>query len=285
MEEKNKTKVQDVADFLTKTGFILEMEVSELLIKKGYVVEVNKYFHDYDEDKNREIDIIASKKIGEITVSLIIECKQSLVDDWVFICSDRQPKRYYSYLKHTPEALENDKTKIFNQLPHLDHNIPLAQNRIIRDRSKRKSTSMQIETCLEKLPKALVDFVDSNKDIYTRKIYLPIAVFSGAMFTAEYNKKLKVKNIDWVQYESVFDSENYKYHYVPFSFQTVVVPGGNTKDEDKVKPNTKIASTSQSLGYKYLIDFTTKKGLANLISKLESTIAKIDLDKWPIPKK
>lgn len=287
MEEKNipKNKIQDVEEFLTKTGFILEMEVAELLIKKGYSVNVNRYFHDYDENKNREIDIIASKKIGEIKVFLIIECKQSLTDDWIFICSDKGPGRYYSYIKHTPNASDTDKTKLFNNLPTLNHSIPFAQNRIIRDRSKKKSTSLQIDTCLEKLPKALVDFVKSKQETLSRSIYIPIAVFSGSMFTAEYNKKLIVKNVDWVQHESVFESENYIYSYEPLFLSSIMIPGTRASSkEEKAKQNSAIAETSRDIGYRYLIDFTTKKGLVSLVSKLELSVSKIDLIKWIIPK-
>lgn len=277
-----RTKVQSVKEFLTKTGFILEMEVGELLRKKGYRVEVNRYFHDYDEDKNREIDIIARKSFNEIDLVLIIECKQSLTDDWVFICSDKQPKRLYQYLKHTPQALDNSKTKIFNETHIFDHTIPLAQNRIIKDRSKNKSTSMQIETCLEKLPKALIDFVGTSHEIDSRKIYLPIAVFSGDMFIAQYNKKLQVKNVNWIQYEYSFESENYQYRFDP-NLWPIALP--KHIETDRVKPNTPIAHVSQNLGYKYLIDFTTKKGLLKLISRAESDVNRIDLTKWPIPKK
>jgi hypothetical protein len=277
-----KTKVQDVEEFLKKTGFILEMEVSELLIKKGYKVEVNTYFDDYDEDKRREIDIIANKKIGEITVFLIIECKQSLTDDWIFICSDKSPKRYFSYLKHTPEATNYNKTGIFDMFPSLDESIKYAQNYIIKDKSKKKSTSIQIDACLEKLPKALVHLVDSNNDRSIRKIYLPIAVFNGGIFTAEYNKKLNVKNTDWIQYESVFYSENYKYHHIPYRSGFLIAGSTYGMKDENVKENTLIAKTSQEIGYKYLIDFTTKKGLTSLINKIEFAIKKIDLEKWPI---
>ncbi len=282
-KEQLKTSVQNIEEFLTKTGFILEMEVAELLAKKGYSVGVNKYFHDYDEDKNREIDIIATKKVGEVLLVLVIECKQSLIDDWIFICSDKRPSRYYQYLKHTPEAIDNSKTKIFNHFSVLDYSSQLAQNHIIRGKSKKKSTSMQIDTCLEKLPKALVDFVDSNKEINVRKIYLPVAVFSGNIFTAQYSKKLQVKNTEWVQHESFFESENYLHHYESSLF--LMKSPYEISPPEKSKPNSAIAHTSQNIGYKYLIDFTTKKGLSKLILRVEADISKIDLTKWPIQEK
>lgn len=274
-----KTKTQDIEKFLTKTGFILEMEVAEILRKRGYNIEVNRRFYDYDENKYREIDIIATKKINEVVLILVIECKQSLVDDWVFICSDKKPDRFFQYLKHTPEAKDIKKTKIFDNLPMFNSAIPLAQNYTIKDIKNKKSTSPHINMCLEKLPKALVDIVDSRKNYYERKIYLPIAVFGGQIFIAKYNKKLQVKNSDWIQYESSLESDNYTYH-PPYN--------GFLLDTNKIKEgkiNTQIAKSSQDIGYKYLIDFITKTGLSKLIIKIESEISKLELIKWTVPKK
>ena len=46
--QNKETPVKDISEFLTTTGFILEMEVAEFLIKSGYEVEVSYYFHDYE---------------------------------------------------------------------------------------------------------------------------------------------------------------------------------------------------------------------------------------------
>jgi len=272
---KNTTST-DIKEFLTKTGFILEMEVAELLTKSGYSVKPNQFFYDYDEEKKREIDIVATKDVNDISITLIIECKQSLVDNWVFICSDKKPSRYYQYIKHSPKAENIEKTRIFDSFPALDFSIRLAQNYIIRDKYKnKKSSSDQIETCIEKLPKALVDFVDSRKyKENKRSMYFPIAIFSDQIFIANYNKKLETKSVDMVQYKSSLESDSYKYHYNP----TLLFPGEKDKKE---KENSEIADTSRRLGYEYLIDFTTRKGLLELVSKLESEIRKIDLGLWP----
>lgn len=280
-ELNKKTTRVSVEEFLTKTGFILEMEVAELLLKNGYLVKVNRYFHDYDENKKREIDIIATKKINDITLSLIIECKQSLTDDWIFICSDKKPSRFYQYLKHLPPAKEIDKTKLFDNFDYFNTDIPLAQNYIIKDKSNKKSTSIQIETCLNKIPKALIDFAYQTNKKDERSIYLPMAVFNGKIFTAHYNKKLKIKEVDLVQYESTMESDNYQYHYessyLPFTLTL-------EKNKENIKENSVIARFSNQLGYKYLIDFVTKKGLLKTLSCAESKIKAIKIDLWPLPK-
>jgi len=271
-----KTTKEDVVKFLTKTGFILEMEVAEILEKLGYKIQVNRYFHDYDEDKKREIDIIATKEIGGISVFLIIECKQSLIDDWIFICSDKRPSRYYNYVKHSPRVSDLEKIKAFDHLYLLDHSVPLAQNYIIRDKTKKKSTSAQVEICLEKLPKALISLADFENSDKARTIYLPIAVFSGQIFLAHYDGSLKINEFDLVQYSSEVASEKYTYHW------RNLFPMG-MGDEEKSIPNSPIAETSLHLGYRYLIDFVTKEGLVRLVSIIEAGIKKIDLEKWSLP--
>jgi hypothetical protein len=271
-----KTTIIDVKDFLTRTGFILEMEVAEILRKKRYKVEVNEYFFDYDSGKKREIDIIATKQINKITICLVIECKQSLVDDWIFICSDKKPKRFYQYLKYSPQAEKIDETKIFNNLNTFDKNIPLAQNFIIKDRTSKKSNSDQINTCLEKLPKALVD-VAFSKSINDRKIFLPVAVFSGQIFTAYYNNKLQAKSVEFVQYESILESSNYSFH---FEMPTLSL----FEDKKDTPKNSKIAKKCLEFGPKYLLNFTTKKGLIEFVRRIDSEVKKISLKKWFIEK-
>lgn len=276
-----KTKIEDISKFLTTTGFILEMEVAESLIKKGYTIQVNQFFQDYDEDKKREIDIIATKKIGEIRLVLIIECKQSLVDDWIFICNDKNPSRYYEYVKHMPKVQNVRTSKVFDDLPSLDDSIPLAKNFIIRDKrgTDKKSTSNQLASSLEKLPKALVDFVYNRGSVYSRSIYVPVTVFNGGMYMAKYNKKLGISDTDWIQYESVFHSENYKYNYEYNRLSRVYTFGAAVKEE---KENSEIAETSKGLGYAYLVDIVSEKGLLKLIKNMELKISEIDCSKWDV---
>lgn len=287
MSEKKKTETERVSDFITKTGFILEMEVSEILIKMGYQVKVNRYFYDFDTDKDREIDIIATKIINGVEIFLVLECKQSLVDSWIFVCSDRKPSRYYQYVKHFPQIPKIDKTKVFDNFHFFENTIPLAQNNIIKDKCDKKSNSIQIDTCLEKLPKALIHTIYNNKNTSVRRIFVPIAIFNGEMFTAQYNKRLSVKGVDWVQYQSGLNSEGYKYDYtkdLPRTFRSTVSFDNdfNSKSLD-IKPNTAISKTAHEQGSMYLIDFVTKKGLKKLIAKLELDVKSINHKDWPLP--
>lgn len=286
-ERKEKTSTTKIADFLTDSGFILEMEISEFLKKKGYKVDVNRYFFDYDENKKREIDIIASKIINDIKIILLIECKQSTSLDWIFVCSDKSPSRYYDYIKYFPKVpygQEVRKTKVFNHLRQLDHKIPLAQNSTIRHVSGDKNNSKDIYECIMKLPKEVVGLVEEigfSKD--KRTIIIPLAVFSGQIFTAEYKNKLTVKEVKSVQYSNELDTDNYTYHYNNRLQPINLLYNEDRSDDDK--KNSPVAKISNDLGKYYLIEFVTKKGLQSFLSDTEDRISKIDLKLWPIEEK
>jgi hypothetical protein len=273
-----KTSTKSVKEFLTKTGFILEMQIAEMLRDMKYSVTVSTSFYDYESNKKREIDIIATKKINEILLCLIIECKQSLVDDWIFICSNQKPRRYYNYIKHLPDAGNVKETKVFDHFHQVDRSVPLTQNYIIKDKNEKKSSSIQIETCLEKLPKAVVEIAYSANE-NERWIFLPVAVFNGQMFIAEYTRRLDVKSVERLQYRSSLESENYKYHQPKFGHIYSSILDQDKNEEDK---NSPVARVSNKLGPRYLIDFVTKKGFSKLISKFEREICCVNLEKWQL---
>lgn len=281
-QKKKKTTLSGIADFIKKTGFILEMEVSEIFKKQGYEIIVNDYFFDYDENKKREIDIIASKRINEIDVIFIIECKQSLLEDWIFVCSDKRPRRYYNYLKHLPEVQTIKEAKLFNHLHTLNQKIPLAQNSIIRQQTNgKRSDSKDIYECVRKLPKIVVDKVYSTyKDTSktNRNIIFPITIFSGQIFTAEYNNNLIIQEVKIVQYGIELDSRAYTYRH---NYNRLTAMHINTDNDNRLE-NTPIAETCRLLGQFYLIDFVTKKGLIPFLKRIEKEIKNIDLNLWPL---
>src|SRR5437899_10236386 len=104
MQEKRKTAVTpaEIEDFLKQTGFVFEMRMHETLLKSVYSCEISATFRDLEGDTEREIDIVASKVVNDITIHLVIECKQSLLDKWIFICNKGDSGRYHYSVKHRP---------------------------------------------------------------------------------------------------------------------------------------------------------------------------------------
>ncbi len=280
--KNKKTTTTQVADFLKQTGFIFEMAVGDYLRNQGYEVHVNERFYDYDGEKKREIDIIAKKKVNDISILLIIECKQSLKDDWIFICTDKRPARYYMYQKHFPRINDYTENKVFDHLPVYDRKIPLAQNYIIRGADNKKSKSIQIDSCLEKLPKALIDVLRSSTNDSTRTLALSLAVFSGQMFIARHDACFEVKEADSVQYCVDLETEAYKYRIPPKYLLARSALGGGGEGDKTQKENSPVAAMNRDQGVSYLIDFLTMKGLKSYLRNLENKVGEIKTELWPI---
>lgn len=80
---------------IEKSGFPLEIEVSTMLEEAGWEVRYSKLYFDFDEEKWREIDIVAERRSSEdskghsikpyyLNMKLAIECKKSDDTAWVF---------------------------------------------------------------------------------------------------------------------------------------------------------------------------------------------------------
>lgn len=283
---QKETKASDVTSFLTKTGFILEMEITEFLKGYDYQTKVNKYFLDLEEGKKREIDIIATKEINKILVHLIIECKQSLYDDWVFICSDKKPSRYYYAVKHLPQVYDMSKCKIFDSLHIFDRTIPLAQIYLAFQKEKgAKTEAHQIEECLFKLPKALL-YVASKAQSDIKSIFFPIGLFNRQLFTAIYDKKLLVEEKKFIQYQIDFESKAYqsKSKINRLTGKPIGEPINDflSISEISLEENEidKIVETAELLGKKFQIDFVTQDGLKEYVEMIEKEIKEISVKKW-----
>lgn len=130
-----------IAHFLQQTGFVFEMRANEVLLKTGYRTEINDQFLDLEGDTVREIDIIASKVINEINVHLIIECKQSATDKWIFICNKDMP-RFYHAVKHFPDVSAEilKQERLFDDLHLFNRKIPLGHNYLASFKGEKKQS-------------------------------------------------------------------------------------------------------------------------------------------------
>lgn len=173
---------EQIGDFLERTGFVFEMRMNEIFLNAGYATKINEEFLDLEQDTLREIDITAAKTINGINIRFAVECKQSATDKWIFLCNKRIPRRYRA-VKVVPKVDLGvlRKTKLFAGFHTLDPAVPLANNylcyTIIGD---KKAEHRQIDECVYKLPKALVDLA-AEDEVHEKGRYLffPLALFSG----------------------------------------------------------------------------------------------------------
>lgn len=90
-----------VAEQILRSGFPLEIELSELLEARHWEVMPSVSYYDFDLDEFREIDLLAYKTIArsvkdapnypyEIVIALVIECKKREGVAWVFFPRPRR---------------------------------------------------------------------------------------------------------------------------------------------------------------------------------------------------
>lgn len=77
---------------ISKTGFILEYSISQILRKNGWAIISNKYYEDDLSETVREMDILAYKAttVSDISIytTLIVSCKKSEDNVWGLIARD-----------------------------------------------------------------------------------------------------------------------------------------------------------------------------------------------------
>jgi hypothetical protein len=288
--EKKKTIVtaEQIADFLKQTGFVFEMRMHEIFSKHGYTCDINSSFRDLEGDTEREIDIIAFKRFdNEIIVHFVVECKQSTLDKWIFICTKTDSPRFYYAVKHLPtipvEILKEK--KVFLHFHAFQNDLSLGRNYISYSVATNKKTDhLQIDECVYKLPKALVDV--ASRVTGGRHLFFPLALFSGQLFSVDYDGALIVKEQSFLQFFKSFKSEAYRHEVANFfasAPRTLAHPLGDWEESLKRARDNKIKEAATELARPYQIDFVSESGLQDYITMVEKEVASIRTSDWPIP--
>ncbi|MBO1306137.1 hypothetical protein JZO70_08190 [Enterococcus sp. 669A] len=212
---------------IEETGFPFEMEISSMLRNRGWHVSNGSYYIDKDENKGREIDVIAeihkdqliSKEATlEVVFSLILEIKESKKKPWIFFTSDATslidstiPKKY------TSGGFE---TKPYRLNSLLRKYTVKAQDRIGRNfyiGFSGNGARDDIYKSLSGLTKALNHFMetDTNKDNKSEdrlfRYFEPIVIIKGDLFEAFINKKgtMELEESNYIQTYFNYLSPNY----------------------------------------------------------------------------
>jgi hypothetical protein len=212
MSETKKPHVdaETIAYFLEQTGFVFEMRANEVFQKATYATEINDEFLDLEGDTIREIDLIATKVVNDVNVHFVVECKQSVTDKWIFICNKTMP-RYYRAVKHLPSVSLDvlRKKGLFSGFHVFNRKIPLGHNYLCYTiKGDKKTEHIQIDECVHKLPKALLDLASRAEG--GRHLFFPVALFAGQMFAVSYRGKLVVEEVPFLQYYVSFETEVYQ---------------------------------------------------------------------------
>jgi hypothetical protein len=245
---ENKNPTCDQKDFiikeLEKTGFTLERYVVNILAKDGWAVTPNGHFHDRDLNKDREIDVLASKEIflGEqavlLTFYLVIECKKNPFKAWVFFPG---PVEQGVEMGCFPQILTLlDKFNIDRDFLPLSLWDMACKNgfyssgfhEIILDsageKAYRKSTNEKTDDIFEAVTK-VVKAADYMKEIFLKGIHedfskyveegspmnfgfvFPIVVFEGPMYSAIFPlNRENLKETSLINYSTDYHSGIYE---------------------------------------------------------------------------
>ena len=173
-----------------KIGLFTELEVADIFKNNGFRIELNKYYDDIDEEKGREIDLVAEycKKTDtdkddylEMSFKFIVEIKKS-TNPWVFSTSLSDDFYENESLFFRCESENFDKVNLVNTFKkHIGeiNKQRLGRNFSIIDPTdfKEKSNDSQIIKSLFSVSKAfyeeffLNNYIQENKGKLSEKIF------------------------------------------------------------------------------------------------------------------
>ena len=204
---------------ISKTGFPLELRVSNYLHKNDYLVANNIYYVDLDEGKGRELDIRALKNY-EIKKEkntfycrnwYFIECKKSKKKPWVFFTSPQTPYdvdlfrlgckgSMYSPTEgwHVPEIM----SKLHKIHPFINAtNFGRSYMEAFKDFESGKAILNSLVSSAKSV--AMAKFKESENTSIGINHYYPIVVFEGDLYEAYLDNDeifLRESNIIYVSF-------------------------------------------------------------------------------------
>jgi hypothetical protein len=280
---------EQIGRFLEQTGFVFEMRMSEAFFKAGYATEINEEFLDLEGDTLREIDIIASKVVNDINIHFVVECKQSSTDKWIFICHKRMD-RFYFAVKHLPSVAVEvlQEKKLFSGFHTFDHRLmPLAHNYLCYTiEGDKTGKHLQIDECVHKLPKALIDLASRAEG--GKHLFFPLALFTGQIFAVFYKGRLVVEERPFLQYYVSFESEIYRRPKQPepaaLAISKMLMPAlAELERLRKGNREEKIRRVTTQLSPSYQLDFVSEAGLHEYLALIEKQVAAVQTKDWPMP--
>lgn len=116
--------IENVANWLKKQGFLLEMETADAFRQAGFDVRQSTHYIDHETGKAREIDVLARDPdvLGIIDISFVLECKTSK-KPWVLLCSGDTLSGYNRLFAFAPMSSECRRS-FAERLPDLVDVVP-----------------------------------------------------------------------------------------------------------------------------------------------------------------
>ena len=243
--------LENIKKTLAKSGHIFEYQVSDIFEKNGWMIVPNRFYLDKDEDKGREIDLVAYKisavkdETAVITV-VIVEAKQSLKNKWIFFTKgdfygsvnmDNSPFFYLNeiqeldtafptqekFKKYLFEILQKNNLMQLYNFEYKSHSY--AEVTEAKDPNKQATffnatNASDIHGAIFPVIKAISSELAlyENRKIATneKRFYwvFPMVVFNGEILEARVNEgKVELFERDEIQYVTRYTSKQYDDFY------------------------------------------------------------------------
>ena len=212
---------------IKKTGYHSELKAASILEKNGWFVIQNSYYLDREENKGREIDIIAVNSITtsssrkSVNLRVVIEVKRSVKNQWVIFTSPYGGlDKIFQFMEMTSDLPKSSDDNVIKEV--VSGHIMSQFERIGRSgyvAFKGSNQSNDIFKAQLTVSKALLETksVDekSNRkqspDNRSLSLYIPIIIFDGLLFECylEDGGELKIHKSDHLPLRSYFTSSEY----------------------------------------------------------------------------
>ncbi|MFA4905141.1 MAG: hypothetical protein WC645_01415 [Candidatus Margulisiibacteriota bacterium] len=203
------TKIEkDALKWINKNGINLEIDVCDTFRKKGFDVRHSSYFKDTEDNKLREIDIIArnysiSRDGIELSIIFVIECKYIKHSPWILFVSpdsshDRNILFTWAYISKKGRELLADilrtNKNVFRELPWPIYGTESA-NCCMQMSNNEKDNAYD---ALQKVSKASFYLFNEQSgliepNIISLEIIFPIIVVDGPLLKCFRDKKNKLQ--------------------------------------------------------------------------------------------
>lgn len=186
---------RNIINHLNKHGFALELESEKILRQTGFEVSPSNHYLDSEENKYREIDLVAFKCItyNDFTFNLcfVFECKNTPERPWVIIKKDREfdDEQLIGAFNHTfnSDIILNSFQRQYEKLQDFDNLIvPTGSNSVgfnvvqISDTNKHNDAYAASMT-LKKSCEYLTSKSNQSKSRFAN-IYIPIIIVNAPLF-------------------------------------------------------------------------------------------------------
>ncbi|MDF9449914.1 hypothetical protein [Bacillus toyonensis] len=211
---------------IQKTGYPLELKITNIFNKYGWRTRSNSYYIDKDENKGREIDLIASnweklqddENYLEMSFYFVTEIKTAWTKPWVLFSVTENNDWY---IRHSVNLEFNKGVQHSPKIErYFSKNVLNVQSRLGKsfyEGFSGNGSRDDIYKALSGSVKALEHYKESSfasKDQSTDKIidyYIPLIIIDGPLFEAYLDDKgeIQLEEVEYMQAAFNYLSPNY----------------------------------------------------------------------------